>query len=488
MAPFEDQEDIPLSSSLVRITGKRIHIDWPVIEAVLCFIFLLLQTLSIYEGAISLGWLIRIDVMFLFWLLMAAWKRFSGGMHICFLFIGTLLLFQTGRLMAFTLNPFFGSDPALMDPFRFVLMRDIPFDVPNLVSEMTLLAIVSSAVFVYLPCSLKYIPARPPGTLPSSVVRGLYRSYCFTFPFLIYKDIRYFVFVREHGGYLALFLMRSEILSSVDIVTRVLSLITSLAFILIFVFERNRSRIYLITFTFFLASLFDLLIGMRGKVFTLLLTLWFFQNLKRGKHFRIFTIMTSGIMLAYLAMFVANFRENQSIKLLSPLGFISSQGISMQVTEAVVGYHRDFAGSPSTYLLHEIEAPLFPDTQVAEPHGESLAGDLTAYLSVRAAIEGYGSGSSYIAEAYLFGGMFGVIIISLILGCCFAWMHSKCNSLYGVMLLAYTMPALIYLPRSTLLDPLGIAIKTLAALLISFPLFYLIRRVPRISLSVGAGT
>ena len=282
-----------MNSSVQKLVG-RIAADYgPAIEATLSLAFLPLEALSIYTGAISLDWLIRINTIFLLWLFIAAWRRFRGGMHICFLFIGTLLLFQGGRLIAFTFNPLFGNEPDLRDPFRFVLMRQIPFDVGKGITETTMLLIVASAVCIYLPCSLGYVPAKLPEALPPAMMRGLYRVYFLTFPFLLYKDIRYFLFIRDHGGYLALFFIRDQILSSVDLVTRFLSLVASLTFVVIFLFERNRSRTYLLTSTYFIGSVFDLLIGMRGKVFTLLLTLWFLQNLKMGKRFRLSKIVES---------------------------------------------------------------------------------------------------------------------------------------------------------------------------------------------------
>lgn len=478
-----ESDGLGMNSLMNKLSEKSICIRGPVFEAVICLIFLAIQALIICMDAISLEWLIRINSIFLLWLFLAAWKRFAGGMHICFLFIGMILLFQSGRLLAFTFNPLFGNTPDLLDPFRFVLMREVPFDISRETAEMTMLAIVSSAVFIYLPCSIRFKSIRLSNTLTSSFMRGLYRIYFLTFPFLLYKNIRYFLFIRDHGGYLALYLIRDQILSSVDIVTRLLSLAASLTFIIIFLFEYDKKRIQLITFTYFVVSILDLLIGMRGKVFTLLLSLWFIQNLKTGKRFHLYRITIIGALLAYTAMFAANFRENQDLKLLSPLSFISAQGISMQVTEAVVGYRRDFIHNPFMYLIHEIEAPFFPTSQVSEPSGESLAGDLTPYLSSRAAAEGYGTGSSYIAEAYLFGGLCGVIIISFAIGCFLAWMHSFCKSTIGALFLAYTMPTLIYLPRSGLLDPLAISLKTFIALISLIPIFFIIKKVPKISIA-----
>jgi hypothetical protein len=459
------------------------RVAWsPVLEAMVSIVFLIAQALTIELRVLSLDALIRVNTAFLLLLFFAAWKRFRGGMHICFLFLGTLILFQAGRMVAFTFNPFFGQVADLMDPFDFVLMREVPFGVAQHVAEMTMLLIVTSAVCVYLPCSMRFRPATLPGPLRQDRMRGLYRIYFATFPFILYKDVRYLMFIRAHGGYLAVYLNREGLLASVDPVTRLLAFVAGIAFVLIFLFEPSRRRVFWITFTYLFVSTLDLLIGLRGKVFTLLLALWFINNLKRHKHFRIGRLVLPAFLIMYVAMFAASFRENQSVELLNPLAFLAEQGISMQVTEAVVGFRNDFVRSPSRYLLNELEMPFSSKSQVQEPDGESLAGDLTQYLSPVAASQGYGTGSSYIAEGFLFGGFFGVIVISLLLGYGLSWVHLHSGSVAGGILLAYMMPTLIYLPRSTLFDPLSLLVKTAVALLLGFPVFYVATKFPRMVL------
>lgn len=469
--------------ALVNDAPARPGIRWsPILEATAYITFLMLQAAIIELRLLSLDTLIRINTFFLLLLFFSAWKRFRGGMHICFLFLGMLILFQAGRMVAFTFNPLFGQIADLMDPFQFVLMREFSFDVARHVAEITMLVIVTSAVCVYLPCSLRYKPAQLPGPLNPNQMRGLYRIYLGTFPFLLYKNIRYLMFIRNHGGYLSIYLNREGLLASVDPVTRLLAFVTGIAFVLIFLFEPSRRRTFWITFTYFVVSALDLLIGLRGEVFTLLLTLWFINNLKKHKSFRFSRLIIPIFLLVYLAMISANFRENQSVQLLSPLGFVAEQGISMQVTEAVVGFRNEFVRSPSHYLLIELETPFSGKSQVREPQGESLAGDLTQFLSPVAASQGYGTGSSYIAESYLFGGFFGVILLSLLLGWGLSWIHSNSGSIVGGILLAYMTPTFIYLPRTALLDPLVLLVKTSAALLLGLPAFYLATKLPKIVL------
>ncbi len=465
---------------------------WPLIEATICLLYLLLQAINTYTQAIPLNWTIRINTLFLICLLLTAWKRFDGGMHICFLFLGTQFLFMAGALLVFTFNPLFGNDPMWMDPFRFKMMVEWPFDVGDNIAELTMLAVVSSAVFVYLPCSIRYAPARLPDRPSPAFMRALFRIYFFSFPFLIYKNLVWLLFIRNHGGYMALYTMGDQFSSTVGPIPEFISLVAALAFLVIFIFETDRMRTYILTSSFLVAYALALIIGLRGKVFTFLLTLWFLQLMKRRKHFSLLKVASIVIPMAFLALFIDSYRGSQDIARAgipsNPLAFfVAGQGGSMQVVEAVIGFKHEFVHNPFKYLLYEMKPPLFPSpSQTERPTGQYLADDLGYYLNREAALLGNGTGSSYLAEAYLFGGFWGVIIISGLLGYLLSRLHFASKSLLGALVLAYTMPSIIYMPRTVLLDPVAQAMKLMVAIFLLIPVLYIAMKIPRLYLLKGS--
>lgn len=457
------------------------------LEAVIYLIFIALQVLNVYVHVVPLDWLVRINALFLVSLLLIAWKQFDGGVHIVFLFLGTLLLFQAGELLAFTFGPLFGGALQDFNPFQIDLMRaGMPINVNRTTAEMTMLAILISAVCIYMPCRFRYTRLTMPDSPPPRVMRALYRVYFLTVPFLLYKNLRYFLFIKSHGGYLALYTQGADVIGTVSVAARTLSFFATLAFLALYVFETRRHRVYLLTFTYFLGSILDLLIGLRGKVFTLLLMMWLIHVIKRHKRFQVFRIAATAGVLMLLAMAVDSYRGSDDladIRLPSNpvFYFIAAQGVSVQTTEAVIGYGSQFVRKPFSYLRHEVTSAIIPEeAQVKRPNGIFLADDLGYFLNPDTARLGYGTGSSYLAESYLFGGLLGVIVISSLLGYLLSLLHSASNSVAGILVLAYTMPYLIYLPRDMLLSPVAEIVKISISILLACPLFYVAIKLPRI--------
>src|SRR5271157_5305555 len=79
-----------------------------------------LGTLCFLLGWLSPNGAAVLTVLLLASLIVLSWRRFDQGRHPCFLFLGTLMLFQGGGLLAYCL----GADN---DPLRVQIMTPIPF-------------------------------------------------------------------------------------------------------------------------------------------------------------------------------------------------------------------------------------------------------------------------------------------------------------------------------------------------------------------------
>ncbi|MGD0511576.1 MAG: O-antigen polysaccharide polymerase Wzy, partial [Candidatus Micrarchaeaceae archaeon] len=296
-----------------------------------------------------------------------------------------------------------------------------------------------------------------------------------TFPFMLYKNYLYFSFIRDHGGYLTVFTDSNAVVSSAGALVRALSLVSYTLCLVVCVLERRRKYLVTVTILFFAASGLDLLIGFRGKVFLLFITLWYLKNLKNGKKFRLLPLAMGVTVLSLLAVFVVGFRENKSAVILSPIEFIASQGVSLGVTEAAVEYRKVFQRHGTDYLVNGFETAYKPSGQFAE--GELFDNDLSIFLNRDAFQLGFGTGSSYLAEAYLVGGVNLVAIVSLGIGLSLRMLHNLSFRSSGAVVLILLLPGLIYLPRTGLLEPLAAGTRGLLSALLIYSCLWSMRMI-----------
>lgn len=423
---------------------------------VAAYVFLLvLGAIALEMNYIGISTATDLATLMLIALLTLAWKRFDGGRHPCFLFLGMLLIFQAGRLLGHAMG-------ILPDPFRIELQTAIPFDVSKTSAQLTICLILMSAVCIYAPCRWSFRPVRLNPGWEQRWRSAAYGLFLLTFPAVLYKNYQYLSFVRSHGGYLAIYTDSNAVLSTVGTLVRMISLIADNSFLVLFIIERRPRRLFWISLLFFTSSTLELLLGFRGKVFLLVLTLWYLHTLKTGKAFRVLPLVMSAIGVSLVAVLIANFRENQDIALLSPAGFISGQGVSMQVTELAIEFKRIFEPHAITYLWNELQAGFYPGAHFAP--GQIFGNDLSIALNAKAYDMGFGTGSAYLAEAYLAGGTLFVGIASLLIGITLRILHSCGQEFLGASITATLLPAFIYMPRSGLVEPLSIGLKNLLSL------------------------
>ena len=421
--------------------------------------------LLVNVGVLSEGACVWGAALLLLGIFLAGWRAFEGGRHPCFLFLGLLLVFQGGRLIAHIMG-------ALPNPMEIIVATALPLRISTGAAEITLLLLVLSAVCVYAPCRIGYRPAIFRTGSEAQWLPALYVLILITFPFAFYKNWAYFSFIRDHGGYLAIYTDSAAVLASAGALVRGFALVNSSALLTAYVFERRPKRIFGILILYFALSTLDLLIGFRGKFFSQTLVLWYIHKLKTGRRFNAAPLVATALVGIVVAILVAGFRQDQSIQLLSPIGFLAQQGISLNVTEAAVAFHNVFARFGISYLwggfLYGIVSP-----PVGLQH-HLLTNDLTAFLNRDAAELGFGTASSYLAELYLAGGVFTVIFGSLAVGFTLHGLHASSRRAWGALLMAFALPSLIYLPRLEFLGPAAALARALIGFLpvVAFVVLY----------------
>ena len=416
-------------------------------------IFFVLWQLEILSDVIAC----YLALAFLLILLVRSWYCFSGGVHIVFLFLSMLLVFQCGRIVGAVLG-------AVQNPFLIEIQTFTPFQVSRSTKGITLLLISISAWLTYIPCRLFYRPQKIDVKGYKNLLLPLYLILALTAPFLFYKNYMYLQYIRSHGGYFAIYLDYDGVMSSVGNTIRIVALVGLATFFLIYIIEQRKKVLGFVTFVFTASYLADLLIGFRGKVFTIILILWLIRNLKEGKRFSRLVLVSVAVILSVVGVITASFRESRKMDSLNPLLFLVGQGISLNVTECSVEDRAMFYPYRWSYIFYDLESP-FRSVRKFKP-GQLFDQDLSTFLNPISYSWGAGTGSSYLAEAYIVGGLLGVILASLALGLLFAWIHSTCGSLWGGIVLVCFGQTLIYLPRSGLLEPISSGIKMIIPILL----------------------
>ena len=389
------------------------HLHARAIECLAIACAFTLYATAVFILHLSIAPQIVFTVVFLGSTLLLAWRNFNGGMHPVFLFVSLLCLFQGGGLLAFLVSS------GKVDPMK-IYTAEVPFDMPDWVQSETLLLLVFSALLLYALARLfdgpvHFEPPANPQLLPFITAILL-----ISLPFHFWKNYEYLIYVRTHGGYLAIF-RSDEHITEVGFFVRAMSQLCSSAFIVYFVYARRGWKMLLLCSAYFGISIVELMIGLRGRVMLLFICFLFLWKLKQNRGFRLRGLVVLIVAFVALSQLIATFRENkaQSVEASEvPQIFLSSQGVSLSVTEAAIAYRPQFSPYAWSYLRHGIAA-IFgaePMPQAMYPQGQVLDVDTTMFLNHTGLALGFGTGGSYLAEGYVFGGALGVLLETLLIG------------------------------------------------------------------------
>lgn len=417
-------------------------------ETLLLLLYILAISLLYALRMVSLnGVIICFDILVIF-LLIWSWKRLNGGLHPCWLLLLAIGFFQGGALLGFL----FGSTT---DPFVVTLMFTSPISISEPYEVETILSVALAMVFVYLPCAYRFSPTTYTPMF-SLRVRQVAKYIFYGFlPFEFYKVWVYVRFVQSHGGYAANLLLNDELRMAAGTPVRLASFVCTSAFYLLLLVENRTAVLKYVYIAFISTLLLSLGIGDRGGVLTRLVLIWYIQKFKTGNQFKFKTLLIVGSIGAILSSFIGQLRSNEKIEgTMNVMHFITGQGVSLQVTELAVARRAEFGSHAVSYLIHG--AGLGTGERRS---GQLFDQDLASYLSNVRVEQGLGTGSSFIAEAFLLGGLLGVIIVSTCIGFALRKMYEVSGRKYGLVPTIMFLPAIVFMPRAEILSPIHSGLK-----------------------------
>jgi hypothetical protein len=334
-----------------------------------------------------------------------------------------------------------------MTPTAFSLSRED--------AGLVLLALALSAICVYAPCRWLYRPVAPPIDVNvRKYLPYLYLLFFATLPVQLFKNYRYYEYVQQHGGYTFIFMNHSALAASVPLWVRAIPLITFPVFVAIFVFERRKFPLYVATLLYFSTASFILLLGSRGAAFSLALALWWVSRIKTQRKTRIVAVAVFALLLLFVGWVLQKTREddNQAYREFSAGKVVSIQGVSLNVTEMAVKYRPLFSPYFGSYMMRELQNAFSASDASNYYRGRALGFDVTVLLNPGAFGAGYGTSTSYLAEAYVGGSMIAVVLVSVAVGLGLQAFYKFSGNSVLVFLFAISLPEILLMPRGALLD------------------------------------
>lgn len=435
---------------------ERLRIPMAAFEVLGYLAIVAAATLAFLAGWLTVNGAVVLTVALLISLIVLSWAHLGQGRHPVFLFLCTLMFFQGGRLLAYTIR----AEP---DPMRVRLMAAFPFTTGRTNEGIVLLCLVLSATCIYGVCRWKYFPLRAYDT---SAVRRylpyLYFLFAITLPALVWKNYLYFRYAQNHGGYLAIYQNYAGLAGSAPLPVRIFALFTLPVFVAIFLFEPRRKFVVLVTCLYFPTASLILIMGSRLQIFTLILMLWYVTRVKSARKPRISILLAAVLLLAMIGQLISNLRENTENT--DPLAqilvnFVAVQGSSIDVTQLAVKYTDVFAPYIGDYLWNELGESFGGESLGNYKRGRSLASDASVLVNSAGFSSGMGVGGSYIGEAYVLGGISGVVLLSAVIGFGLHLVYRMSGKPLTLLIVALMMPALLYMARGNLLGWLAITIE-----------------------------
>jgi len=398
--------------------------------------------------------IVNILLVFVFY-----FKLFGKYWHPIFIFLGTLTLFQGGLII-------FGD----YDDYSYVWLMGANFSLTETAIRLTFLLISLSYWFTLIGgyFGKKSIVKDKNFSIYSNHFLNRIKFffliiYFLTLPFYVYKQLNYFSFFLKYG-YIA-FYQTSDYLEQVGYIPRAISFITPLAFLCFFLLERKKKNILFISLPFFIITLSLLFSGFRGSFFTFWLTFLLFYKQKFNNHISYKSLFVLISIISIFGLMISLFREGIQINLIDIFNnnpiflFFKQQGVSYYVTAMAIEFRHEFAPRIFHYLVIEPFLAIF--TKLGGTPGNSFATDLMIKINYDGFLHGYGVGSTYLAEAYLLGGIPFACFFSFVLGFLISRLFSyfEYTTIFNKLIIFTFMQYIAFLPRDLLFMPLAQTVK-----------------------------
>jgi oligosaccharide repeat unit polymerase len=391
--------------------------------------------------------------------------------HPIFFFIGTLTLFQGG----FIISSIFDNDVDLSYVFLMGANIYLKEDTVRLTILLISLSYWFALIGAYLGSigKIKIKNLKKVKNYDYNFLKQLFLAILFVaIPFYIYKQFIYFSYFLQYG-YLA-FYQSTEFLEEAGFLVRSFSFLAPIAFLGYFLLEKNKKLILLICLIYFIISIPTLLSGFRGQFYTFWLTIFLFYKHKFNNKLSFKTLFILIVIISITGLLISFVRENISsnsefILNKNPiLEFFKQQGVSFYVTAMAIEFKHEFTPNILKYLMWEFISAI-SSTALSVP-GRAFATDLMIKINYDGYLMGYGTGSSYLAEAYLLGGPTAVCLTSFFIGYFLSKLYKnfEYTNIYIKILIFTIIQYVFFLPRDLLLMPLAQAIKVIFYLLLLF--------------------
>src|ERR1019366_5549366 len=99
-----------------------------------------------------------------------------------------------------------------------------------------------------------------------------------------------------------------------------------------------------------------------------------------------------------------------------------------------------FAPYLASYLAGELQSAFDAPDQANYMVGKHFNDDVAMFLHPTDFLLGHGTGSAYLAEAYLVGGLWGIVLVSGLLGALLHGMHAHSGNPLQLFLVAMILP------------------------------------------------
>jgi oligosaccharide repeat unit polymerase len=248
-----------------------------------------------------------------------------------------------------------------------------------------------------------------------------------------------------------------------------LALLTLPSFIAFVILETRKSRIYWVTFLYLATSAVSLLTGTRMATFSLIVTLWFIARMKSVKKTRVVLMAAVAALLIVIAIWVQTARfdetDNRESGFVTLGRFVGQQGASLVVTEVAVKYRHLFQPYVGSYMLYELETEFVSSDVSNYFRGRQFGFDVSAFLNREQFRWGFATAGSYVGEAYALGGVAGVILVSLLIGCGLRFLYQVSSNPYYLFWVAMILPEVFLMPRGWLMGWASAFLRTAVLLL-----------------------
>ena len=375
-----------------------------------------------------------------------------------------LLFFQGGRLIAYCLGQ-------LDNPFRIELINvlSIWLDAESSRSCAAAAGAVRRLRLRTLP--MEIIARSRPQTIPGRVGTCLTSIWLFygSLPIQLFKNYRYYQYAQEHGGY-PLFWVEPRCLHGQCADSGESDLLWSAFQPLLRYLCWRSEKISLRRHDSLLCDgLPDSPDGVAWCVFRTSRGAMVCGQSEVHRKTRLLPVALLALSMVLVADVIQTVRGSEkgfSAYSFLPLDFLASQGISLDVTEIEVAYQKLFQPYLPSYLYHELlDAFVSPD-YLTYSRGSRLSFDVSVLLNSNAFASGHGTSGSYVGEAYVIGGVAGVVMISLLIGGVLHLMYRLSHNAFSLFLVAMVLPDFLSMPRGQLLDWVSALLRNAISLVV----------------------